>query len=266
MSLGGALVRTPDPQEMTAMGVRVEDHGPATVVTMAWTAKRNALGPAEADALAQAVREAGERNGSAVVVTGDGAFCAGGDLPTIAEVTRELSVDEIRKTVYGRFQAVVRALRDCPVPTIAAVDGPAIGLGMDIALACDTRFVGRDGWVQQGWARAGLVPGTGGVALLNRIRQGLVWRLLASQERLGPEECVRLGLADPADGSALDAALSQAEALARVPRDVLGHYAALDRSANWPTSEQFEAAARIQGGLIGSKRFRDFAERMLARS
>ncbi|TQM11382.1 enoyl-CoA hydratase/isomerase family protein [Pseudonocardia kunmingensis] len=248
------------------MGVRVDDRGAATVVTMGWTAKRNALGPDEAEALAQAVREAGERPGSVVVLTGEGAFCAGGDLPTIVEVTRTMSADEIRETVYGRFQAVVRALRDCPVPTIAAVDGPAVGLGLDLALACDTRFVGPGGWVQQGWARAGLVAGTGGVALLHRIRPGLLWSLLASQDRLGPGECVRLGLADPADGPALDAALARAEALARVPRDVLGHYAALDRSASWPVPEQFEFAASIQGGLIGSERFRAFADRMLARS
>jgi 2-(1,2-epoxy-1,2-dihydrophenyl)acetyl-CoA isomerase len=43
------------------------------------------------------------------------------------------------------MQAIVRALGSLPVPTIAAVDGPAVGLGFDIALACDRRFVGKDG-------------------------------------------------------------------------------------------------------------------------
>lgn len=246
-------------------GVRVDGRGPATVVTMSWPHKRNALGPDEAGELADALRASGQRDGSVVVLTGEGAFCAGGDLPTIARVTGGMSSEEIRQTVYGRFQGVIRALRDCPVPTIAAVDGPAVGLGMDLALACDMRFVGPNGWMQQGWARAGLIAGTGGVALLHRLRPGLLWQLVAEQNRLGREECERLGLAEAAEGSALDAALARAEALARIPRDVLGHYVALDRAASWPAPEHFDEAARIQGGLLASDRFREFAQQMMAK-
>ena len=79
------------------MTVHVDDVGAATVVTMAWTAKRNALGPAEADLLADALREAGKRRGSVVVVTGEGAFCAGGDLPTNIELTRTMTPQQIQR-------------------------------------------------------------------------------------------------------------------------------------------------------------------------
>lgn len=246
-------------------GVRVEGRGPATVVTMSWPHKRNALGPDEAGELAEALREAGRRDGSVVVLAGEGAFCAGGDLPTIAQITQEMSIEEIRRTVYERFQGVIRALRDCPIPTIAAVDGPAVGLGMDLALACDQRFVGPTGWMQQGWARAGLIAGTGGVALVHRLRPGLLWRLVANQDRLGSAECERFGLAEATDGSALDAALARAEALARIPREVLGHYARLDRAASWPAQEHFDESARVQGALLASEYFRSFAQQMTAR-
>ncbi|WP_181784014.1 enoyl-CoA hydratase/isomerase family protein, partial [Pseudonocardia pini] len=102
------------------MTIRITEKDHAVVVTMAWTQKRNAIGPAEADELAEAIRAAGERASSAVVLTGEGAFSAGGDLPAISEISRTLSREQIRDTVYSRFQGMVRALRECPVPTIAA--------------------------------------------------------------------------------------------------------------------------------------------------
>jgi enoyl-CoA hydratase/carnithine racemase len=248
------------------MGVRVEVHGKAVVVTLAWPETRNAIGPDEADELAAAVRSAGEQARGAIVLTGEKAFCSGGHLPVIAEISRTHTQEEIRDTVYSRFQGMIRALREAPVPTIAAVDGAAVGLGLDLALACDVRLVGPSGWVQQGWARAGLVAGTGGVGLLGRVRQGLLWELLATDERFGPEDCARLGIGVPSAGSALDAALERAEAYGKLARDVLGHYVALDRSATWPAAEEFAESARIQSGLIASERFRTFAEKVLSRS
>jgi enoyl-CoA hydratase/carnithine racemase len=248
------------------MGVRVERHGKAVVVTLAWPETRNAIGPAEADEVAAAVRSAGEQARGAVVLTGEKAFCSGGHLPVIAEISRTHTQEEIRDTVYSRFQGMVRALREAPVPTIAAVDGAAVGLGLDLALACDVRLVGERGWVQQGWARAGLVAGTGGVGLLGRVRQGLLWELLATGDRIGPAECERLGVGTPVDGSALAAALVRAETYGALERDVLGHYVELDRSATWPAPEHFTESARIQSGLIASERFRTFAAKVLART
>jgi enoyl-CoA hydratase/carnithine racemase len=247
------------------MTVHVDDVGAATVVTMAWTAKRNALGPAEADVLTDALRAAGERRGSVVVLTGEGAFCAGGDLPAIIELTATMTPRQVRDTVYSRFQGVIRVLRNCPVPTIAAVDGPAIGLGLDLALACDMRFAGPAGWLRQGWARAGLIPGTGGVGLLHRVAPSTLWHLLSTQDKLDADECARLGIAERAVASARSAALNRAETLAVIPRDVLGHYAALERTASWPSLGQFEESARLQADLLCSDRFRSFAAELLGR-
>ncbi|WP_181779849.1 enoyl-CoA hydratase/isomerase family protein [Pseudonocardia pini] len=238
--------------------------GTVAVVTMRWPGKRNSLSPEDGDALTAAITAAGaDPSVTGLVLTGEGAFCSGGDLRAFAELSRTTPSDEVHLTVYGRMQAIVRALRDCPVPTVAAVDGPAIGLGLDLALACDMRFVGPRGYLMQGWARAGLVHGVGGVPLLERVAPGLLWRLVAEQEKLGPVECAALDLGEVGEPDALTAATTRIEKLAPVARDVLAHYVTLSRMASWPAEEQFEAAGRIQGGLIGSQRFRDLTEQVL---
>lgn len=245
------------------MSVTVGEAGPAQVVTLGWVAKRNSLGPADTDEVAAAIRAAGAAARAAVVLTGEGAFCAGGDLRAFADVSRTLPPEEIERTVYGRVQAMVRALAECPVPTIAAVDGPAVGLGFDLALACDMRFIGPRGWLHQGWARAGLIPGTGGIGLLRRLNPALLWRLVATQERIDGPQAERLGLGEAADPDAVTAAAARAEALASVDRDVLGHYARLSRAEDWPTAEHFQHSAKIQASLIGSQRFRTMADKVL---
>lgn len=248
------------------MSVDVEAHDQACVVTMRWPEKRNALGPDEVDALAGALEEAARTDRAAVVLTGEGAFCSGGDLRAFSELSRTASVDAIRDVVYGRVQHVVRQLGSCPVPTIAAVDGPAIGLGMDLALACDILFVGADGWLQQGWARAGLIPGVGGAAFLHARHPSLLWRLVAEQPRLDAAACDDLRIAERADGGALTSALDRARALARVRRPVLEAYAELVRPLRWPTEEHFSACAAHQAEFIGSAEFREFSTAALRRS
>lgn len=247
------------------MPATVHAAGAASVVTLMWPEKRNALGPEDSVMVADALARASEQATSAVILTGDGAFCAGGDLRRFAELSDQLPVAEIRDEVYGNVQRMIRALRACPVPTIAAVDGAAIGLGFDLALACDMRFVGPDGFLQQGWAKAGLIPGTGGVGLLRRVQPGNLWRLIASQERVGPKRAVELELAEAAEPTALDAAIARADQLATIEREVLGHYCALSRADSWPAPEHFDASADTQAELIGSAEFRSLSQGLLAR-
>jgi enoyl-CoA hydratase len=246
------------------MSVTVTRVAEATVVTLRWTERRNALGPAEADQVADALEEAGRSDGRALVLTGEGAFCAGGDLPAIVELSTTHTPAQIREAVYGRYQRIMRGLRESPIPTIAAVDGAAVGLGMDLALACDMRFVGPGGWMRQGWAAAGLVAGTGGVGFLQRRRPDLVWRLIAEQPRLDQAACVAERLGEAAESSALDAALGRAAQLAQLAPDVLAAYCDLAREDTWPVASHFERSATHQSGFIASDAFRRRAAELLA--
>jgi enoyl-CoA hydratase/carnithine racemase len=251
---------------MALVPVSVSSVGPAQLVTLGWTAKRNALGPGDVDEVAQAVNEAGAAARSAVILTGEGAFCAGGDLRAFAEVSRTLPAEEIEATVYGRVQSMIRVLGVCPVPTIAAVDGPAVGLGFDLALACDMRMIGPDGWFQQGWARANLIAGTGGIGLLRRLNPVVGWRMIATQEKIGAEQAVALGLGEPGRPDGMASAAERASQLAAIEPDVLRHYCRLSRDDAWPSEQHFRDSAAIQAGLIGSARFRTMADRILGPS
>jgi enoyl-CoA hydratase/carnithine racemase len=255
------------------MGVTVERSGAAVIVTMRWTERRNALGPEDAVAVGDAIEQAGrEEAASALVLTGEGAFCAGGDLATFAALSAQHTPEEIRTTVYGKVQRIVRLLRDFPLPTIAAVDGAAVGLGADLALACDTRFIGPAGWLRQGWGAAGLISATGGTWFLEKARRGQIWELLADQPKLGAAEAVARGLADAAGdagsgagSSGLAAALDRAEKLSAIPLEVLKAYAVLARPAGWPEDDYFETCADYQSRFIGGERFRALAGSILER-
>ncbi|MCU1481292.1 MAG: Enoyl-CoA hydratase / carnithine racemase [Subtercola sp.] len=246
------------------MGVSLESVGHAAVVTLRWTDRRNALGPDEAREVAEAIREAATTGAHGIVLTGEGAFCAGGDLKAFADISARMTPTEIRTHVYGDVQAIVRALRDAPMHTVAAVDGPAVGLGMDLALACDTRFIGASGWMRQGWARAGLISATGGTWFIEQQRRGSVWALIADQPKLTAELSVELGLADVSEPSALTSALARVEALSSVPLDVVAAYARLSRTGDWPDDSYFDLCADYQSEFIGSERFRTMAEGLLA--
>jgi len=251
------------------MGVTVERDGSAVIVTLRWTDRRNALGPDEALEVGDAVIAASaDETASALILTGEGAFCAGGDLRAFAEVSERHTPQEIRKTVYGKVQRIVRALRDAPLPTIAAVDGAAVGLGADLALACDTRFVGSGGWMRQGWGTAGLISATGGTWFIEGARRGMLWELLADQPKLGAADAVARGLADDRGefDTGLDAAISRARKLSAIPRDVLSAYAVLARPKTWPHDSYFDTCADFQSEFIGSQRFRDLAAEVLRAS
>ena len=147
----------------------VEQRGPVRWLRLDRPERRNALTVELVGRLADAVLEAGADPAvRAIAVTGaPPAFCAGGDLADLGAVADRgaLAVTEV---VYGQFHRLVRALGDVPVPVVAAVNGPALGAGLDLALACDLRVAGEDAVFASSWIAVGLVPGMGGAHLLTR--------------------------------------------------------------------------------------------------
>jgi enoyl-CoA hydratase/carnithine racemase len=249
------------------MGVVTEVAGPAAVVVLDWPDKRNALGPDEANEVAAALRAAAGRPGvRGVVLTGNGAFCAGGDITGMV-ARADVTPEQRRAVVYGAYQRLIRTVIDLPVPTVAAVDGPAVGMGFDLALACDSRFVGPDGWCRQGWARIGLIPGTGGELLLRTRAPGALWRLLDGQPKVGAALAERLGIGEATDGgTARSAAVKRVESYAVYPQATVAGYIRLNRSELRARLAEHQAEClTVQLQLLADPAFAGRARAALAR-
>lgn len=240
------------------MSVIVENHGPVAEVILDRPDVRNAMGPDAAAALRTALIAA--EDSAAIVISARGdAFCAGGDLPAIVALA-ERGPAAVRETIYGEFQALFRVIRRASAPIIAAVDGPAIGFGCDLALAGSLTFIGAQGWLAQGWAKAGLIPATGGAHYVQQRggRQAL-WRLMIEDRVDGPL-ADSLGLAIACD-NARDAALAAAARLAALPQKPLRALTALSRIED--EDEHLKAGLDYQIGFITSDAFKQNAERLI---
>ena len=170
------------------------------------------------DALRRA-RDDGEAY--AVVVTGAGdGFCAGADVDNMPDWSDQ------SKEEYGAFlwsvQNVVRQLRTMRKPTIAAVNGPAIGAGCDFALACDLRCVGEEAVLREGFVQIGLVPGDGGGWLLPRlIGESKAREYLLTGADITPEDALELGLAADVSSDPVSAAGEVAETIRDLPAEAV---------------------------------------------
>ncbi|RVU28067.1 enoyl-CoA hydratase [Streptomyces antnestii] len=169
-----------------------------------------------ADALLEAGRDPDVR---VIVVTGaGGAFCSGVDLSDFKGDKRSPLGE--KELLTKRVHRVALALEGIDKPVLAAVSGPAVGAGMDMALLCDVRFAGNSARFSEGYIKIGLVPGDGGCWLLPRaVGTSTALRLLWTGDFVGAEDALRIGLVDEVhdDEKLLDAVYAYAERLAGRP-------------------------------------------------
>lgn len=141
--------------------------------------------------LAEAERDPAVR---VVVVTGaGGAFCSGVDLEEFGAHQR--TPLEEKRLLTDRVHQVAHAMDAMSKPVLAAVNGVAVGAGMDMALMADIRLAGESARFSEGYVRVGLVPGDGGCYYLPRIvGQSTALRLLWTGEFVQADEALRIGL------------------------------------------------------------------------
>jgi enoyl-CoA hydratase len=192
-----------------------EIRGGVALLTLEDPGRRNAISQSLAEELSAALASLAEREEPrALVMTGaPPAFSAGADLDDLEGATR----DSLRR-IYRGFLAVA----EFPLPTIAAVNGPAVGAGLNLALACDLRLAARSARFESRFLQLGLHPGGGHTWMLRRLLgpQGAA-ALALFGEALDGEEAARRGLAWSCvpDGELIDEALRLAGRLASLPTD-----------------------------------------------
>jgi enoyl-CoA hydratase len=247
------------------MDVLEERRGGVAVLTVSNPARRNALTVELSDRLAHAVAACdSDELVHAIVITGAApAFCAGADRDALAAAGRSGSATELHR-IYAGFLAVANAA----VPTIAAVNGPAVGAGLNLALACDLRLVGPGASFDARFLKLGIHPGGGMTWLVQRatgVQTAAAMALFG--EPLDAHEAVRTGLAyrlievgdeagSPAAHEAVvAAAVDLARRTAAAPRDlVIATKAALRATAVMP--EHADAVAYEMGPQLASLRSR----------
>ena len=222
------------------------------VVTLNDPDRRNTMTLAMGDALQATFRELAEDAELRVaVLTGVGrAFSGGGDLAMLEEhaaSAREgLDTSEAMRGFYARFLAV----RDLPVPVIAAVNGHAVGAGFCVALACDLVVVATEAKVGLNFARLGIHPGMGGSWLLPRLAgPQRSAELLYTGRLVGGDEAVAAGLALealPAEQVLPRALALAAEIAASAPLVVREMKASLRETWTRTLDEQLAAEAAFQ--------------------
>jgi enoyl-CoA hydratase/carnithine racemase len=154
--------------------LRIEQEGHVAVLTLNAPARRNAISSFEdCDEVEDACRRiARDPEVRCVIVTGaDPAFCAGGDVKGMRDRTGIMAASgpaEMRENYRRGIQRIPLALWELDVPTIAAVNGPAIGAGLDLACMCDMRLASEKAIFAESFVRVGIVPGDGGAWLLPR--------------------------------------------------------------------------------------------------
>src|ERR1700704_4018757 len=193
--------------------MQVEDR--VALITVNDPERRNAV-TAEISAALRAAVDAAEADPDvhALIVTGAGkAFCAGADLTALGAATE----DGLRG-IYDGFLAVA----SCALPTIAAVNGPAVGAGLNLALAADVRIAGTGALFDPRFQKLGLHPGGGATWMLQRAAGPQVARAaLLFGMRFDAESAVRHGLALSVADDPVAAALELAAGPAAAPREVV---------------------------------------------
>jgi enoyl-CoA hydratase/carnithine racemase len=195
--------------------VKAERRGAALVLTISRPEAGNSINLATAEGLSSGLErgraEAGLR---AVIVTGAGGkfFCTGGDV----KAYRALESTEALEGTFGRVRRLLDENESYPLPVLAAIEGYALGGGLEMALACDQRFAGKGARLGLPQTKLGLIPGWNGVErLVETVGRSHAMRLLYLADPVASEEALRIGLVDQVtdDGDVVAAAVAFAERL-----------------------------------------------------
>ncbi|WP_370303803.1 enoyl-CoA hydratase-related protein, partial [Pseudooceanicola sp.] len=144
--------------------ITLEEADGIAVLTLNRPDKMNALTAQMRAEIAYAMRAAAN-TARVVVVTGAGrAFCTGQDLGDSGDATQI----DLERTLRDEYTPMLQSIYDCPVPTIAAVNGPAAGAGASLALSMDVVIATESAYFLQAFTRIGLMPDAGGTWFMPR--------------------------------------------------------------------------------------------------
>ncbi|MFC6282942.1 MULTISPECIES: crotonase/enoyl-CoA hydratase family protein [Polaromonas] len=236
--------------------ILLERHGHVAVLTINRPGTRNALSGEDMFAafesrFAELNADQGVR---AAILTGSGtAFCSGGNVAEMRDKTGMFGggPEEITEGYRLGIQRIPRAFQALDVPIIAAVNGPAMGAGCDLASMCDIRIASSSARFAESFVKLGIIPGDGGCWLLPRVvGQSRAAELALTGDTIAADEALLIGLVSRvvAPEELMPAALELAGRIAANPPQVLRWTKQLLRQAQAQTLDQaLTEAGRVQG-------------------
>jgi enoyl-CoA hydratase len=241
--------------------VRVDQRDGVAVVTLVDRERRNAM---TATMVAEIVEtfDALEANDAvgAVVITGEPpAFCSGADVAALGTLSDDRS-EGGRRSITSIYEGFLRVLRS-PLPTVAAVNGPAVGAGMNLALACHVRIAGASARFDTRFLRIGLHPGGGHAWMLDRaVGPQVAAAMVLFGVRLDGARAAEVGLAWAChpDDQLVDEAVAFAAGAAAIPRELSAAAGATLREAPWQPDFDAVVATEVtrQAWSLGQGWFR----------
>lgn len=229
------------------MPLHVDRHDRVALLTLDEPERRNALtAPLVAEIVATMDEVDADPDVGAIVVTGaPPAFCSGADVQALAAMAAGTEEPGDVRAIYAGFLRIL----DSPLPTVAAVNGPAVGAGCNLALACDLRIAGTSAVFDARFLRIGIHPGGGHTWLLDRAAGPQTTAAMdLFGERLDGARAAAIGLAWECveDDALVDRALAVATRAAEVPRELAIRTKATIRHT--PTLDAHEDAMRFELG------------------
>lgn len=207
--------------------VRYEQAGAIVTLTLNRPGQRNPISdPDMIDAMVGALARIQSDIGVRVaIVTGSGsAFSSGGNLKQMGAAASQRPPVETRQYYDAGIQRIPRAFDALEVPIIAAVNGPAIGAGCDLACMCDIRIAAASARFAESFVKVGIIPGDGGAWLLQRtVGYAKACEMSFTGDTLSATDALACGLVSQvvADADLMTAALALAKRIAANPPHVL---------------------------------------------
>lgn len=251
--------------------VRVHSHGGVAVIQLNRPEKMNAIGALTRKQLGEAIKQA-ERDEAVrvVVLTGSGrAFCSGADVTEMVQGAGMRTPEDVGNVLRTEYMPMLSRLRTMPKPVIAAMNGPAVGIGASYALACDIRIATPEAYLMEAFVNIGLAPDGGVSWLLPRLAgTGVAYEMFFTGKPLQAADAHRLGVINrivPADR--FEAEVTElANHLASQPRGAMaGAKRAVLHALESGYEEALEFESYLQEAQAGSQEFADGVQAFLAR-
>ena len=251
--------------------VNLHVHDGIALIQLNRPEKMNAIGALTRQQLSDAIKQA-ERDDAVrvVVLTGSGrAFCSGADVTEMAQGAGMRTPEDVGNVLRNEYMPMLTRLRTMPKPVIAAMNGPAVGIGASFALACDIRIATPEAYMLEAFVNIGLAPDGGVSWLLPRMAgTGVAYEMFFTGQPLAAADAHRLGIINrlvPADR--LETEVRELAAhLVTQPRQAM---AAAKRAVNHALESSYEDALEFESYLqeaqAASPEFAEGVQAFLAR-